>query len=538
MKVQTFLLAHVLLRSTRALSLPDDVHAALTPRTDSKKSSIEWSKCDLDFGDEALNEKQKAFDCATHVVPLDYSNPSNSPGIELNLIRAKATKKPSMGSVLYNPGGPGGSGVEILLGNAEKMLPYLGGHYDIIGFDPRGTGHTIPFDCPSLEKSPPTESGLHRRQFHTLPQADIWEYIKTSWKELDEQAETCWRDHRGTGRFVGTPFVARDMISIVDALGQGDKLNYWGTSYGTILGQVVASMFPERVGRILLDANLNADDYAAGTWLSSGIDTERTLANLFNDCVISGKDLCSLADYYGKSTTGESLMNTFREVLKTMEGTSLEDAQMILGIKTIIRGYLYYPSNYPDIIESIELLFAGDLTGNSTGGSTDDTSKWNPQQDIALSGIGCSDSSLRVEDVDDFFSVYQAQYAESSFADVIAYSRVPCANWKFSAAEQIDLNKLRNVNTSYPILVVNGRYDPVTSLRSAWEVSTDFRGSRVVVHEGAGHSFTNHPSNCTQEVVKKYFVDGVMPKLNTTCSPDMTAFEYAASLRKGSDEED
>ena len=278
------------------------------------------------------------------------------------------------------------------------------------------------------------------------------------------------------------------MISIVDALGQGDKLNYWGTSYGTILGQVVASMFPKRVGRILLDANLNADDYAAGTWLSSGIDTERTLANLFNDCVISGKDLCSLADYHGKSTTGESLMNTFREVLKTMEGTSSEDAQIVLGIKMIIRRYLYFPSNYPDIIEPIELLFAGDLIGNSTGGGTDDASKWNSQQDRAFSGIGCSDSSLRVEDVDDYFSVYQAQYAESSFADVIAHDRMQCANWKFSAAEQIDLNKLRNVNTSYPILVVNGRYDPVTSLRSAWEVSTDFRGSRVVVHEGAGVS--------------------------------------------------
>ena len=123
MKVQAFLLAHVLLHSTRALSLPDDVHAALKPRTDSKKSSIEWSKCDLDFGDEALNERQKAFDCATHVVPLDYRNSSNSPGVELNLIRAKATKKPFMGSVLYNPGGPGASGVENLLGNAEKMLP-------------------------------------------------------------------------------------------------------------------------------------------------------------------------------------------------------------------------------------------------------------------------------------------------------------------------------------------------------------------------------------------------------------------------------
>ncbi|KAJ4015388.1 hypothetical protein NW766_005728 [Fusarium irregulare] len=524
MKVQTFLLAHVLLHSTRALSLPDDVHAALKPRTDSKKFSIEWSKCDLDFGDEALNERQKAFDCAEHVVPLDYRNSSTSQWIDLNLIRAKATKKPFMGSVLYNPGGPGASGVEAVLRDAEEMLPYLGGHYDLIGFDPRGTGRTISFDCPSAEEILDTGGNLHRREFHTLPQSDIWEYIKINWKKLDEVAEACWEDNRGTGRFLGTPFVARDMISIVDALGQGDKLNYWGTSYGTILGQVVASMFPKRVGRILLDSNLNADDYAAGTWLTSGIDTERTLANLFNDCVISGKDLCSLADFHGKSTTGESLMNTFKKLLKTKGGASSEGTGLVLVMKKHLRTALYNPSQYPVIVRNIEALFTGDKPDNSTGtgGGTDDTATWNPQLLTANLGIGCSDSSLRVEDVDDFFSVYQAQYTESSFADVMVGQLAQCANWKFSAAEQIDLNKLRNVNTSSPMLVVNGRYDPATPLRSAWEVSTDFRGSRVVIHEGAG----------------RYFVDGVMPKLNTTCSPDMTAFEYAASLRKGSDEKD
>jgi len=113
----------VLLHSTQALSLPDDAHAALTTRTDSKKPSIEWSECDLDFGDWTLNERQKAFDCATLEVPLDYMNSSYGRTIELDLIRANATKKPSMGSVLYNPGGPGGSGVETVLRYADKMLP-------------------------------------------------------------------------------------------------------------------------------------------------------------------------------------------------------------------------------------------------------------------------------------------------------------------------------------------------------------------------------------------------------------------------------
>jgi hypothetical protein len=113
----------VLLHSTQAFSLPDDVHAALTTRTDLKKPSIEWSKCDRDFGSENSNEMRKAFDCATLEVPLDYMNPSDGRTIKLDLIRAKATKKPFKGSVLFNPGGPGYSGVESLLGLADKMLP-------------------------------------------------------------------------------------------------------------------------------------------------------------------------------------------------------------------------------------------------------------------------------------------------------------------------------------------------------------------------------------------------------------------------------
>jgi hypothetical protein len=179
-------------------------------------------------------------------------------------------------------------------------------------------------------------------------------------------------------------------------------------------------------------------------------------------------------------------MNTFREM--AVEATKSDSAEALYPLKEILFRLLYNPSQYPDIVEGIESIFTGKTPDFSTWGGADDNTKWNPEPKKAHLGIACSDSSLRVEDVDDFFSVYQAQYAESSFGDVAIRSRVECTRWKFSAAEQIDLNKLRNVNTSHPILVVNGRYDPTTSLRSAWEVSTKFRGSRVVVHEGAGVS--------------------------------------------------
>jgi hypothetical protein len=118
MKLHTILLSHLLLHAAEASTLPKAVRAELARRTNhkgsdsSKKSTLVWSKCDLDFGNEQMNEKQKAYDCARLEVPLDYTNENNGETIKLDLIKVKVTQKPFKGSVLYNPGGPGASGVE------------------------------------------------------------------------------------------------------------------------------------------------------------------------------------------------------------------------------------------------------------------------------------------------------------------------------------------------------------------------------------------------------------------------------------------
>jgi hypothetical protein len=311
----------------------------------------------------------------------------------------------------------------------------------------------------------------------------------------------CFEASQDTGRFIGTPFVARDMISIVDALGQGPKLNYWGVSYGTILGQIAASMFPERIGRMILDSNLRADDYATTMWMSSLRDSERALANLFDDCVKVGSEMCSLADYHGKNTTGESLLRTFDEkfeslIRKSHDETNATKKEVILsgavGFKSFILNELYSASDYPSVVSRVEGLFTGNDTAMFAPSEQEISSKWNPTGANAVYGISCSDSTFRAEDPDDLFSIYQAHLAEGSFSEVVTPSRFTCARWKFSAAEQIDVSKLRNVKTSFPILIINGKYDPVTSLSGAWETSARFRGSRLLVHEGVGVSSSLH----------------------------------------------
>lgn len=124
MKFQTVFLGHLLLQAAQASSIPKDVFASLKPRDDlktSNSSKIDWSECDLDFGDNSTNRQQKDYDCARLSVPLDYTSASNGETIKLDLIKAKATKEPYLGSVLYNPGGPGGSGVEAIVWSGKEL---------------------------------------------------------------------------------------------------------------------------------------------------------------------------------------------------------------------------------------------------------------------------------------------------------------------------------------------------------------------------------------------------------------------------------
>ncbi|KAF6816416.1 hypothetical protein CSOJ01_03039 [Colletotrichum sojae] len=444
MKLQHFLLGHLLFGSGHALSV-FDARDESNSSLQSSGSSITWSECDLDVGDSvnaAIDARPEKPECAKLSVPLDYTNLSSGETIKLQLVKISANKEPHKGSILYNPGGPGGSGVLAVLGNnGLRMRDIVGGHYDIIGFDPWG---------------------------------DIWRFIKQLvWDPAEVTATACFEQQAKYGRFVGTTFVARDMISIADALGHDPKVNFWGASYGSTLGQVFLSMFPDRVGRVLLDASLGADDN---------------------------------------------------------EGEGHGIAQ-VTGVKNALQQQLYYPSRYSGAVERITHVLDGNWTAALTPLPDSTASEW--QKDThSFHAIACGDSSFRAENVKDLYSMYRAHLEQSRFGEATIESRFLCARWRFQAAEKIDLNALGTVRTSFPVLLVNGRYDPTTPLGVAWETSARIRNSRVIIHNGVGHGAITHPSNCTNEAIRQYFDEGKMPELGLTCEPEMNAFEYAKSRQK------
>ncbi|KAM0359928.1 hypothetical protein ACHAP4_003542 [Fusarium culmorum] len=459
-------------------------------------STLNWGPCDLDLPEKLL----KPGDCATIEVPLDYTSPSSDKTVELQLLRYNATKEPFKGSVFWNPGGPGISGLE--------TLAYLGQDF--------------------------------RESIDAMPQADLWEYVKNeAWESMQKVAEACYETQKENGRFLSTAFTARDMMKMVDALGEDGKLRFWGISYGTILGQVAASLFPDRIERLLLDSNSLADAYFTSTGIGGPKDAEKSLVHLFTECVELDTDVCRLANYSGSKTTVEGLrdatVNLFQK-LKDMkdlpEGLSSAEYpyagnSILKALKNAIMNLLSSPFNYSTVAELLSYAFDGDYK-KALSLYKEDASEWNLGKN-SFQGIACSETSLRVKSPEDLFSLYQAHLAESTFGDAIAADYMACGAWKFDAAEGVDTNTLRNIKTSFPVFVVNNAYDPITSLSHAYQVSSRFRDSRVLVNEGVGHGVTSHSSACLLKAISSYFIDGTLPDVGATCKPEQGAFEYALS---------
>ncbi|KAK5452808.1 hypothetical protein LTS15_006956 [Exophiala xenobiotica] len=182
---------------------------------------IRWSKDCSYLGFES----DLPYSCANFTVPLDYSNPKSTKTLTLTLTKIDAVKQPAKGSVLFNPGGPGAGGADLITTFGEEFMTVLGGEFNLIGFDPRGTAYTLRYDCydsdlDRLLLAPPADT-LGNASDTALGQ---------NLASAEVTAAQCLNTTADIGGLVGTAFVARDMARIVDALGEDGLLRYWGQS--------------------------------------------------------------------------------------------------------------------------------------------------------------------------------------------------------------------------------------------------------------------------------------------------------------------
>ncbi|KAG8625890.1 hypothetical protein KVT40_006291 [Elsinoe batatas] len=525
-----------------SLGLWSQANRAIVPRGDATPQ-LAWTACDLDFPPALATRIIDPIECATLEVPLDYSS-ANSTSLLLQLIRVKALQQPVKGSLVFSPGGPGFSGVEEVATNGGAYVAVLRDQYDIIGFDPRGVGRTIPFSCsPSSSLSKRSDQDNRTEIFPTIDALGLFQ--NKAWQDGGAFAERCKDEQDATGNFLSTPYVARDLLKITEAVNEDGQLRFWGRSYGTILGQTFASMFPDRVQRMLLDSVVSPNDYYAGQWLTVTRDTVKSLLHFFKECMDAGSLICPLASLNGDETSAESLMDALVESLEEVKAQNLtlpenfpvapwwasaEGLPLLGQLKTILLRFVYRPNQYFTLASLVNQTLSGDFSPYLDFNPDDippPEPAWNLGTD-AFHGVACLDSAFRASNPGDMYSSVQAQLqGGGTFPDSFSSQVWVCSQWRFQSPEPFE-GVFRGINTSYPVMLTNSPFDPITPLQNAFEAATAFNGSRLLVHNGHGHGVANHPSLCTMRAIGDYFTNGTLPEAGAECAPQKNGWAMVA----------
>ncbi|KAF8166398.1 Alpha/Beta hydrolase protein [Pholiota molesta] len=444
------------------------------------------------------------FQCARLNVPMNYSD-ATSGTFALSMVRIPSPLNNTTayrGPILFNPGGPGGSGVDFVV-ELGPQLAGLGPEFDIVGFDPRGVARTTPpisFFLTDAERAAfdfgPRE-GDARATPHALP--GQWAHYQV----LGRLAQD--RDTVGLLPHVTTDNVARDMLRIVQAHGQ-TQLKYWGISYGTAIGATFAAMFPDKVERLIIDGVLDMEGYYNTDASTQALDTDKVLQRFFTECHKVGPDACA---FYATSPEAISanLDKLYAQVLAQPVVAYSPDPTLAYGVvdpptlKNAIYGALSAPY---DLFSTLAQGLADLQRGN--GSVLLQLSI--PQANEAFTAISCGDGKAVTDDARALEEYTQRISNISSFASIDAGVRTLCSGWR------IHPDNFKGPimgNTSFPLLIIGNTADPITPHAGAVKTAKGFPGSVVLTQDSLGHTSFSTRSTCTLGYVQQYFQNGTLP---------------------------
>ena len=470
---------------------------------------VRWKGCPNEDG--FSEQSQDTFQCATLRVPLDYTNPGAG-STELSVLRR--TVKNPRGSLILNPGGPGGSGVDYARAARVVLTRPLYSAYDVVGFDPRGVVRSDPVDC------------LDDSELDNLFAMDGTPDTPQEVTDLAASSEQigvgCKANSPEIAPYVDTLSAARDMDILRAVLGD-EKLNYLGKSYGTFLGAQYADLFPERVGRIVLDgvlpSSLDSDELGFGQ--AKGFDL--ALTRFVEDCIT--QDDCPLPRDVdaGMARIQQFLADLDQSPLPGMGDRVLTEALATFAIAS----YLYAPPSDWEVLRfGLDAAFQGD--GSVLMEMMDYRTDRNPDGTFANNGneaiyaVNCLDRP-GVGGVDHAAELAKQWAVDAPvFGPYMAWGTLPCWQWPMGAgtAQAAGEPPVFRAQGSAPILVVSTKYDPATPYQWGVQVADELDNATLLSYEGDGHTGYTSGSSCIDRAVDAYFLDGELPAEGTVCLPD------------------
>ncbi len=469
-------------------------------------STLRWHSCG------GLSGQMGIHDCTMLSVPLNYSDPGGRHiSIALDMIPATAPASQQQGILLVNPGGPGGSGLSLVAEVAQGLSPSVASDYDIVGFDPRGVGSSVP----ELSCDPSFFSGPRPNY---IPANAAAEQVNIN--RAKAYANDCEQKFGWLLPYMTTENMARDLDSVRAAFGVA-RLNYFAFSWGTYLGQVYATLFPHRVRRMVLDSTVDP----TGVWFTDNVD---------QDYAFQGR-MDAFFAWVAQNASAYNLGSTAAQVraayYRARNQLLAHPANGQVGADELDDTFLlggYDDQLWPGLAQALSSYLNQGSSGGLVG-QYQSNGVQNENEYAVYNAVECADTSWPRS-----FSYWtsdteQVNKTAPFYAWGNAWYNASCAFWPVQGPnEPLQIN-----GTGLPgILMLQGTLDPATPYAGAQDAHRLLPSARMVVVEGGGNhgqSFSQPPNSCIQGYLNSYLATGALPQraglVNATCPavPDPTA---------------
>jgi pimeloyl-ACP methyl ester carboxylesterase len=469
------------------------VPTAAQARPAQPSASLNWSACT----DQSLS----GLECASLKVPLDHNDPHGTQ-ITLALSRFKHTGTTGyQGSLLVNPGGPGGTGRNFALRVASHLPESLKGTYDVVGFDPRGVGGSSPsLSCEPDYFKPVRPDYLPRTQ-----------QLEATWlKRSAGYAAACGKKYGSLLSHMKTTDAVRDMDSIREALGQ-KQINYYGASYGTYLGSVYATMFPSHVRRMVLDSNVKPSD----VWYDANLQQDKAFEGNINALFAWAAKYDST---YHLGATQKEVRDYYfalrAQLAKTPAGAVVGGNE--LDDTFLVGGYIDLGPYWPYLANALAKYKAGNSAPlvtafNALGATTDDNGY------AAYNSVQCSDVQWPrnwAKWHKDNASLYKQGYQFETWGN--AWYNAPCVFWPVKAGKPVDVGNAKGLPQ---VLLFQATNDAATPFPGGLEMNKRLKGSRLVIEDGGRtHGVVQRGNACIDGKFTAFLTEGTLPANMSHCA--------------------
>ena len=468
------------------------------PENSPVQGSLRWEACPKDA---TIGPDLK---CASLDVPLDYQHPDGKTiTIEVSRL-SSADPAQRRGVLLTNSGGPGGSGLGFPTTLQQLGLPKdVLDSYDIIGMDPRGVGRSSPVTC---DLKP--QDWISNIPSYALNPADVAAQAQIA----EAAAKKCGASPTASEMpYITTANTARDLDRVRQALGE-KKVSYYGISYGTYLGAVYASLFPDTTDRVLLDSSTGP-----GGW-------DQTFSRLYGEGFQAR--FADFAGYvsahpaYGLGTTPEQVKAEYFELAGELDRKPNADGLNGKLFRQLTFADFYYNSKLPGLAKTWQALDDGKPLPKAAAGSAEAPTQAGPSDNYLASQMGviCNDSDWSA-DVATYQQNVEADRKRYPMFGAAGADITTCAFWPWKPTEAPV--KISDQGPSNILMVQNLR-DPATPLSGAQKLQAAFGDrARMVTADQGGHlAYLYLKNSCLNDKASAFLLTGTRPDADVACAAE------------------